>query len=677
MPRIEPISVALGVGASGALVDVSQYVKLDSGVERRWGRDDQFYATDPGSFSFVLENQDGRFTPENASSPLSTTLSEGASACILIGTRLTNGTVRTIEPEFPGNDAAWASVRVSCDDLLGELSRVRLTSPTQSASSQAGGVWPFSDPEGSVAFADITGRAQPISIDPSLGIEYEVSATAPGGGDQVTWFMPSATAVTFQGVPVPGSVLGVDYEPGYAAGVWVTPRNLTSYLKFEVNLGPSAFDNAVIAFGVSNDTFFVIDPTGPTTFTSAAFTPDRAYHLSVDLADDMTTVTFRIDGVEIRSFTVSLVAFLYLKVTITVGSVSAGETEVSVADLTITPSRVEAENIIGGTVPTRLGLYSAMSNAGWDALPATLYPAVLTSAETDGKSLLDVVNEVLTIEQGYLFTETTGTLTNPVGVIKVRERARPESVDYTFNIVDEAQTAPNFVRDITNLISRVRVNSPAGITVVLDEALTARAGNASESMSLPIAIDGDRLVWGQDRILRGSNTRLRIPSLIVDAMTTPSDRSADLLALIPGDRIQFTGLPAAVLGFDSWEGWFLGATERHTVERHEFELRLAPALPASAVFDTDRFMAAGELALSGNITNVATSIVVASTGALLSTTDEPYLIQIDDEQLTVVSVAGATSPQTVTVTRAANGTTAAAHSGGALIVSVPDSLFAF
>ena len=124
------------VGAGGALVDVSSYARLTDGVERRWGQDDQFYAASPGTFSFVLDNADGRFTPENASSPLATTLTEGMAASLQIGTRLTGGTVRTIEPAFPGGDAAWASVRVTCEDALGELARTRLLSATQSAALQ-------------------------------------------------------------------------------------------------------------------------------------------------------------------------------------------------------------------------------------------------------------------------------------------------------------------------------------------------------------------------------------------------------------------------------------------------------------------------------------------------------------------------------------------------------------
>jgi hypothetical protein len=47
--------------------------------------------------------------------------------------------------------------------------------------------------------------------------------------------------------------------------------------------------------------------------------------------------------------------------------------------------------------------------------------------------------------------------------------------------------------------------------------------------------DPDELrLWGQDRLNRGKNVGIRIDTVTVDAVTTPTDRSADLLALVPG-----------------------------------------------------------------------------------------------------------------------------------------------
>ena len=340
-------------------------------------------------------------------------------------------------------------------------------------------------------------------------------------------------------------------------------------------------------------------------------------------------------------------------------------------------ARVNGELTVSSTVAERVELIAEASPAVTFATPpAALSPARI-GADTNSNSMLDALNTVMFTEQGDVYTSTTGTLTSPTTSINVRERTRPETVTATFNVEDELDGAPSFVRDITNLVSRVTVTGPNGETGVIDATLTARIGNAATTETVLLSADMERRMWGQDRLQRGANTKMRIASVVIDAMTTPTDRSADLLALIPGDRVQFTNLPSTVLGFDTWDGWFLGASEQHDISSHQFTLHFTPVLPDTAVYDTDRFMADEELTLSGAINSAVASITVASAGALLSTTETPYTIQFDDEQMTVTAVTGASSPQTVTVTRGVNGTTAASHSDGAVLVSVPDSLYAF
>lgn len=663
------LAVALGVGVGGALVDVSSYARLTDGLSRRWGRDDAFYGVEPGTFSFTLDNSDGRFTPENPGSPLATTLTEGMLACVQVGSRLTGGTVRRIEPAFPGGDAAWASVRVTCEDAFGDLARAGIGSPTETAAFVQGAqaFWPMSDPSGSRVAESLVPDALDIMWLGATSVQFEVAGTAPGARDQAT-----VSVATGRSTLAPALVAGVfdpsQFTPGLAFGVWVTPRNGTSKVSFDVFLSDG---NPLVLFasiGIDNDRF-----TADGLF-SAPFETGRAYHLACERVGN--TVTTYIDGVAFSSYT-GVPSSGNSGLSISVGAVGYGPNEFSLADVTVTAGRIFAEGLIASNAEDRLTAISQMSRTSWATIPAALSPAQLTVADIAGGSVLDTLNDVMITEQGDVYTTTTGTLTNPATQIVVRERARPETVSYTFNVEEELSGAPGFIRDLTNLVSRVTVSSATGDTVVIDDDLTARAGQSSRNETVLLAKDVDRRAWGQDRLIRGANTKLRIASVVVDAMTTPTDRSADLLALTPGDRVQFTGLPETVLGFDTWDGWFLGARETHTISEHAFELHFAPVLPDTAIYDTDRYMASGELTLNGAINSSVTSISVESTGALLSTTETPYTIQFDDEQMTVTAVSGTSSPQTVTVTRGVNGTTAASHADNAVLVSVPDSLYAF
>jgi len=186
------------------------------------------------------------------------------------------------------------------------------------------------------------------------------------------------------------------------------------------------------------------------------------------------------------------------------------------------------------------------------------------------------------------------------------------------------------------------------------------------------------LGWDQDRLQRGANVQLRVASVVIDAMTTPTDRTSDLLALVPGDRHQFTGLPSTQLGFSTWDGWLLGVDELHTLTEHTFTLYFQPVLPATAIYDTNYFMGDTDLTLSASITSGATtmSVATATTTTKLETTTFPYTLVIDSEQVTVTACTGAT-PQVATITRGVNGTTAAAHSSGAAVEVAVPSLYAF
>ena len=693
MPRLD-LAVALGVGVGGALVDVSSYARLTDGLSYRWGRTDAFYGVEPGTFSFTLDNSDGRFTPENPSSPLDTTLTEGMAACVQVGSRLTAGVVRSIEPEFPSGEAAWSRVRVTCDDVFGRLSREQSTNPLDDVVTNAGlfALWKFADDATSSGAVDSGPFSLPAisrhdsSVPP---VSFGANALVWGSETQAqTGATPYAPIAPMYGLLDVGQTF--DYLPDTAGayGFWFT-------LNTPSTSGGSAFSFDINS-GAGTGPDFQLGLTGnPTRMESAArtlFAPAMTlgvpYYFSVTAEVDATNVvyTYYMDGVSYGSQSVAhagavSAADLSLKrITMRTADVSA-VTDYVFSRLSHTRVRAAEERLKNAV--TLSGWFYAIESATLSAATFDTFPDVWESStdyiSTDVGSALDLLNLALETEQGYAYAVTTGTLTSPTEKVVIRRRERPTTVTESFNVEDELQGAPAFIRDITNLVATVRVDSTTGSRqTVTDSTLTARVGNASDTVELPLTRAFDMRAWAQDRINRGGNTKMQIQSVVVDAMTTPTDRSADLLALVPGDRVQFTNLPSTQLGFDTWDGWFLGASETHNLVEHSFALYFQPVLPAVAKYDTATYMASGELKLNGAINAAVTSISVESTGALLSTTAVPYVMQVDDEQMTVTAVSGASSPQTVTVTRAANGTTAATHADNAVLVGpIPESIYAF
>ena len=692
LPRISTLQVALGVGVGGALVDVSSFADLEDGVSRSWGRDDSFYDVWPGSFSFTLNNADGRFTPENVGSVLVTTLTEGAAACLVVGSRVVAGRVRVIAPDFPNGDSSWARVRVTCEDMLGEASRTRLLPVWDALVASAGalGYWKFDEVVGSVVAVD-----SGPNVLPSFQAGSVFGAVPTFGEDVLPWVGDTqarggGSGSQFRRFEVPLEVADFGYESGSggAYGFWYTPisfvADASQHFVFGVDLTSGDYFEVERGYSFSGDFPLGVSINGGLSGNGAVLVDDVPVYVSVvaDISGSDLRVRFYVDGVLIATKTDTATgttseALTPSKIRLYLQSSSAAS-DYLISRISHTVSPVEEQLLVSpDTEGDLLTLIAASTpNITLNTLPTQLSTAPTTPPDFADQSALDLLNEIINTEQGDIYPTTTGTLTNPTETLTIRERTRPRNVTYTFDVADELSGAPDFIRDIRNLVSEVRVRNGTIDTTVVDRTLIRRAGNASSSDRVVLANLGDLRQWGQDRLFRGSNTRMQIASVVVDAMTTPTDRSADLLALVPGDRVQFTGLPSTVLGFDTWDGWFLGAEETHTISRHDFKLHFMPALADTGIWDTDRFMDAGELTTTTGYSAVATSIVVATTGDLLSSTETPYTIQIDDEQMTVTAVVNATN-QTLTVVRGVNDTTAAAHAIEAVVSVVPESLFAF
>lgn len=693
-------SIAMGIGASGAMTDVSSYVDLKAGVQRSWGRTSEFGDAVPGTFSFVLDNSDGRFTPGNASSPLDTTVTEGMPVCWQLDTRLVAGTVVGIEPTFPGDVSSWAQVRVTCDDMLGNAARRDISLGSSEAAFTAAGPifrWPLDEAEGAT-FLQEKWTGAPAASMPVGSNMYPGSTASHIPAAAPVLRCDNAGSFSATGAPTVGNV---DYGTTTlgSLGVWLERDNTgaeAAVLWRHVGLGiGGAGTGAGLTCNIRTFSGSLsMRPGLGTRIIGPTMEPNTPYYCAVESSTVFSagawtiTYTFYVNGVSYGSSVYDQTGFGG-----TVTSLSTAERQLALSAIANTGLGGTTGNVYVSELTHTLNLMNLYPNreatpdvrlqaiAGvvpeitLDTLP-TMTPTILAVNDTTGQSALDALNDVIRTEQGHLYTTTTGTVTSPVQKVSVETRTRSSTVAYSFDVENEASGGTEFVRDITNLVSAVTAQGPDTSATWIDDTLSARAGSANTTERVLARDYIDLLAWAQDRLIRGANTQLRAVSLTVDAFTTPTDRSADLLALRPGDRIQVTGLPETVLGFSTWDSWFLGAQEIHDVERHSFTLYLAPVLPDTAVFDTNYWMADGALTLNAGINSSVTTMQVDTTGPLLEATTFPYDLMVDDEQVTVTNVTGS-APQTATITRAVGGTTAASHTTSAVIEVATPSLFAF
>jgi hypothetical protein len=696
LPQITPQQVALGVGVAGALVDVSSYITGMEGVSYVWGRQNEFTDVQPGSFSFWLDNYDGRFTPDNTASPLVTTVTEGMAVSWNLGGRLVAGIISGIA--FPSDEPNQGRIQIMCVTQLITAARRSLGALGESAvlGSAPYLYWPLSDLVGATIAAEISGNGQP-SLSYSTNFVGQIPAPTFG----ITG-VPAVGGATQMQITTNVSTIGFETDPNNAKfgtipyatnsmgfwGVWVTPTVLPSVL--QISFAPAGLLSS-IQFGIFSGRFFAQAGNASPVYASTPPVAGVPHYVAIGITTISTTsitVTLYLDGTSQGSVVYTDTLNLGPVGVTTNASRTPTIVQIVIGDGT-NPSTVNLshfshtsvlvhEEAAGVTTEANriVAIVQCAPELTLGALPSDLSIAPLAIAATSNKTVLDALNDVMRTEQGQVYVTTTGTLLSPATTVSIRARQRPVTPRFIFDSYLELANVVPFIRDITNMVSRVTATSPSTVATIVDLTLVPRVGSATASETVLNSVVSDLTLWGQDRIVRGKNTRLRVTSILIDAMTTPTDRSTDLLGLVPGDRIRVSGLPAVTLGFTTWDGWLLGVTETHTPTAHTFELFLASAIP-EAIYDTNLFMSGGGLSLTAGITNSATSISVAtSDGSLLETVAVPYTLLIDNEQVSVTACTTGT-PQVATITRAANGSSAIGHSSGALVDSYPAALIAF
>lgn len=681
---------ALGLGASGALVDVSSYLWADGGFSRVGGRESVFDGREPGSFSFTLVNADGRFTP-GSTAVYATALDQGTRVCTSVDGRLVEGVVDSITPSF-GEDGipSWARVTVQCFDMLGVVARnrIRALGPQLAESIGVGQYWPLDDPAGSTSARDVLGGLPLLAKGELSGVRFGRETDLTNSFDTVLELNAGSTSSRDRGWL---AVQTADDGP-LSARLWFTLLRESSTRGALVSL-TRLFDTgsatvpwtSELLVGTSSLADRLVYGTNTYDLTYSGIAPLSELNGKPRFVEVLATsfaVVVIVDGVVVlNQVPASNPSGSALSSTFVLGSISisarlekvartpAGSTELAYSEYLRTANSTEAN------IDDALDAIETLAPIPNDTLPA--FRGRLGPLDGNGKTVFDLYDEITELEAGELYPTTTGTLTTPTTTVTIRNRdsSRPSTVTLTISARDDLAEVPNFTFDNTDRVSIVDASSEIDAVTVVDTTLQTRIGSVSGSVEIPTSWRNQLVAAAEDRIVRGNTTGIRIESVTVDLATSPNLDANDLLSLNLGDRVQITDLPQAQLGYTTRDGWVRGISELHTVGSSRFTLYLEPAFSIS-VFDTDRFSDSGALTLDAAIDASVTSFAVDTTGPTLSTTDTPYTIQVGSEQMTVTACTSAT-PQVVTVTRGVNGTTAASHLINAPVVAVGAGRFAY
>jgi hypothetical protein len=291
-------AIALACGVAGAYVDVTADVVTDEPVKGSAGRSSDFDDTPPGTFSFVLDNRTGKYTPGNTASSLSTLLAENMGVSWKVDGILTSGNIRRIDPYFPSMVAASARVRVTCDDMLGNAGRRDLGTLVDSINQGATPYlfWPLDDAAGTVLPRETTGSGTALlSLTTTNGSAFGATAVPR---------LTSATQLTLKDtLKTPTGTVWPTFTFTYPTttlgfySFWITPT-ASSKVTAAVNISGLARS---FQFGYTGGAYFVRDGDAgtPATYTLA---DTGAHFVSVGLgtvfsAGNWTiTATLYVDG---------------------------------------------------------------------------------------------------------------------------------------------------------------------------------------------------------------------------------------------------------------------------------------------------------------------------------------------------------------------------------------------
>jgi hypothetical protein len=213
----------------------------------------------------------------------------------------------------------------------------------------------------------------------------------------------------------------------------------------------------------------------------------------------------------------------------------------------------------------------------------------------------------------------------------------------------------------------------------------AGVGRYDTSVDLDLATDAAAAGQAAWRVHLGTVDEARYPRLNLNLAHTGSHGLAALLGQMAradvGDRLTVAHLPGYAGGLPAADQLAQGFEERLSGFGWEIGVNCAPASPwaIATVESWDEFcwrLGSDGSTLNGAHSDSATSLSVASTGIVWTTSadypaDFPFDVNINGVRITVLAIAGTTSPQTFTVLRSVDGFDVALPAGAAVTLWNP------
>lgn len=294
------------------------------------------------------------------------------------------------------------------------------------------------------------------------------------------------------------------------------------------------------------------------------------------------------------------------------------------------------------------------------------------------KTLIELLRECAATDQGTLY-ESKGS----VGLVyRTRDHvysqtplltldASQKQVGYPFEPVEDDQFVVN------NVIAQRAYGGEYEVELASGPLSTANPPEGIGRYDIQLDVNAyldeqlpDIASW---RLALGTVDEPRFPGLYLDLDATETRQFEDeILDLTPDDLMVITNASSAGV-YETINLLARGYTESWTSHRHTIQLNASPYGPNNVfVLGTSRLDAEG-ITINEDLDTTETGVgtAIATGNALWNTADLPYVVKISGEQMNVTAVSGASSPQTLTVTRSVNGVVKTHTTGAEVLLAVP------
>lgn len=703
--RIAPGADLTADPSTYSWTEITSDLQLREAIAMTRGTADEQGQTN-SSADLVLRNPDGRYTPDNPESDLwpNFDLNCPIDLAVNLGD---GGGWRTravqylsdISPVWPDMTPHGAEVVIATGGLFRRMGQgKRKLSAMRRAIEPDAPIawWPLDD--GSQSTAASSGLEGGASMTVASGAPGFGGIDGPiGSGGKAMLLM--STAGTALGT-LSAAADGVS-ATGWTVEAWVeavlTPGALSADVRL-VDWTTSSSDVPRWRIGMSGPsgriTLYAVDAADSTLvfWTSGAANPhptvDGAWHhvrVSVEQDGSDVQVQMHVDGLLVvddpwvgkTAGAVRKIQAPYVtEVWTTTGFDSAGVASISVYDTpTIDDHYAAGIGHLGEEAHTRIARICTENG----------FPSAVTASRSTAMGVQPIAS-VLEILRDCETTDH-GVLDDSQGVVAYRALSElyNQTPEITLNGLSRELFGPFApIRNDAKRLNTARATRPGGGSrPYTDAADVAKVGTYEGDVAVNVSSDDaltDHAAW---RAAIGTTPGMRYPSLTLDLLVAPQ-LVVPAMGLQLGDAVTLANPPRQHAKGDialQVRGW----TETISGRRRGWQI-VANAVRADPynVFVVAGTGNSGRLdasssTLTADVEVSATSFQVSTTGTLLTTTttfpgDFPLDVNIGGERMTVTAITSATSPQTLTVTRAVNGVRKRHRAGTAVRLWAPRGL---